>query len=625
MKKWLILGLFWCSALLHGAMLEADKEITMGILPNGMKYYIQENPYPAKTGLFYLRVDSGSSDERDDELGLAHLVEHMAFNGSRDFSKNDLIRNLESFGVLFGADLNAYTTYDSTAYHLKVAIDPKNLDNTFRIFHNWMDGVSFEAEELEKERGVVMAEERTRNTPQYRLFIQRMKQLVAGSIYENRAPIGDMEIIKNVSAKKIKSFYERIYQPRFMSFVAVGDFDKNEIERRIKETFAQVKNTNDYQHPDKTIPVKSGMQLYNYDTSELGIDSVQIAFCDSFRAQKDEESVRETLLNSYITILINQIYQKKNALIKAKFTARPLQYQQMIYSFDANVLQDDFKNSLGDVWGVLEGIRRFGFNQNHFEDAKKTLLGIVRMAYEQSRKRNSENLSKNIIEHIDSDATLLSPLAFRDLRLKLLDEITPKEVNERFRHILNLPAKSISLYSQKGIKLSAQEWKQIQSTATVFNTQESDKILPQSLISTPITPKKILKKELDKKSQITVLTLENGAKVILKPLKMTSSTVLFSAFSPGGTSVLENPRLGSFSVTLPNESGVGDFNAYEMAKIISGKPISYSRFIEPLSHGLRGKSSASDLETLLQAIHLEFSAPRTDPKTLEQIKTKTIE
>ena len=219
--------------------LTQDPAISSGELANGLKYYVKENKQPANSAYFYLVVNIGSTDERENELGLAHFTEHMAFNGSREFNKNELVKKLESLGVAFGADLNAQTSYDQTSYLLEIHVNEQNLKDVFRVFRDWIDGVSFDAAELDKERGIIVEEERARNTPAYRFYIKnRVPELYGDSIYAKRSPIGDMNIVKNVDVATIKGFYERTYQPRFMKFIAVGDFDKKRIEELIKQSFS---------------------------------------------------------------------------------------------------------------------------------------------------------------------------------------------------------------------------------------------------------------------------------------------------------------------------------------------------------------------------------------------------
>ena len=180
--------------------LTQDAAISSGELANGLKYYVKENKQPANSAYFYLVVSIGSTDERENELGLAHFTEHMAFNGSREFSKNELVKKLESLGVAFGADLNAQTSYDQTSYLLEIHVNEQNLKDVFRVFRDWIDGVSFDAAELDKERGIIVEEGRARNTPAYRFYIKnRVPELYGESIYAKRSPIGDMNIVKNNS------------------------------------------------------------------------------------------------------------------------------------------------------------------------------------------------------------------------------------------------------------------------------------------------------------------------------------------------------------------------------------------------------------------------------------------
>ena len=296
----LVMGLF---------ALQNDKDMLNGELKNGLKYYIKENKFPQKTAIFYLVINSGSTDEKDGEQGLAHFLEHMAFNGSRDFSKNELIKQLESLGVKFGADLNAQTSYDQTSYVLTINVNEKNLQDTFKVFSNWIDGVIIDPKELDKERGVIMEEERQRNTPGYRLYLAQTKDIFEGSIYLKRVPIGDMNVIKSVDAKHMQEFYERLYQPRFMSFVAVGDFDKNEIKSLIEKNFSQAKNTNSYIHPEKNISFKSGLNIFNYDSNETGMELVRLSYFDKFSPVVNEADAKRNLEDALIASLINILYQ----------------------------------------------------------------------------------------------------------------------------------------------------------------------------------------------------------------------------------------------------------------------------------------------------------------------------
>ncbi len=626
MMRKILLFLVACIGLFA---LEQDADILSGRLENGLSYYIKENKLPAKTAYFYLIVDSGSTDEATNERGLAHFVEHMAFNGSRDFSKNELIKKLEALGVSFGADLNAQTAYDRTMYKLTIAVNENNLKDVFKVYNNWMDGVSFSPEELQKERGVIIEEERQRNTPEYRLFERQAKDLFKDSAYLDKAPIGDMNIIKSVDAPRIKAFYHKLYQPRFMKFVAVGDFDKREIERLIRQNLSEAKNTNSYSHPDKSIPFRQGLGIYNYDSNETGMNAIRISYFDKHLARVDEVSARRILVDSYITSLLGMLYEQKiaaqNSILRAGFGRPNLQNQQTMYSFETKVTSDDYDAALSDMLSVIKGVERYGFNKEDFNDLKKAFIKSIETRFAQSKTKKSQTYADEIIAALESGSVILSEEESKNLSLKLLNEIGLDEVNAEFRRILNLPDKRVSVFSSKGYKLDEAKFKAYENNVTAYDGHTKDQKVATSLIDDNIAPKAIISKKYDEKHKFYIYTLENNATVILKPLNTRKDVISFAAISRGGTSNLAWPKQGGFATQLSNQSGAGEFNNYQIAKILSDKRISYQKNIDMLTQGYYGGSTPEDLKFLFQAINLEFNSPSADPKILEQIKTRTLD
>ena len=613
----LVMGLF---------ALQNDKDMLNGELKNGLKYYIKENKFPQKTAIFYLVINSGSTDEKDGEQGLAHFLEHMAFNGSRDFSKNELIKQLESLGVKFGADLNAQTSYDQTSYILTINVNEKNLQDTFKVFSNWIDGVKIDPKELDKERGVIMEEERQRNTPGYRLYLAQTKDIFEGSIYLKRVPIGDMNVIKSVDAKHMQEFYERLYQPRFMSFVAVGNFDKNEIKSLIEKSFSQAKNTNSYIHPEKNISFKSGLNIFNYDSNETGMELVRLSYFDKFSPVLNEADAKKNLEDALIASLINMLYEQKNANnssnLSTDFIAQTLQAKQKIYSFETNVLGGDFNASLKDMLGVIKGVKEFGFNKDDFEDVKKAFVANVDAKFKRSKTKKSSAYAGQILNMIENGGFVLSDEDEKKLSLKLLNEITLADVNARFRQILAISDERVRIFSKDGYKLSKDEFLKLFAKAPAYNTSLSASNNDKSLGNENLEPKEISSRSFDEKNGIYTYKMQNGSQVIFKPLATKKDSVLFAAVSKGGTSNLTDPKLGSFAVALTNESGVGKFNNYELSKALNGKIVSYEKGIEALTQGIYGSSSTSDLSSLLAIINLEFNAPRADANVLERIKQR---
>ncbi|QKG29539.1 M16 family metallopeptidase [Campylobacter sp. RM16187] len=609
--------------------LSQDANLTSGTLENGLKYYIKENRLPENKAYFQLVVRAGSADEKPSELGLAHFVEHMAFNGSRDFSKNELIQKLESLGVAFGADLNAYTTYDSTAYMLNIEVNERNLKDVFLVFRNWMDGINFDKDELDKERGVIIEEDRSRNTPEYRLYKLHWDDLLEGSIYASRTPIGDMNIVRNVSVSQMKDFYNRMYQPRLMEFVAVGDFKKDEILDYIKDSFSSVKNTNYGTKANRTIPAKNGLYVYNYDSNETAENSIKISFFDKFSPRQTESQIRKAIINLYISNLINTLYEEKtnreNSIQRAVFTNMPIQAQKTMYSFDMKIIGDKQGDSIKDMLSVINGIKIHGFSQSDFDDEKKNLINIINNRYLQSKSKKSADYLRDIVYALELGNVILSDIDSRNLSLKILNEITLDEVNAEFRRILSLDEKSVSIFSSKGYRLGKEKFEQLANDIKPYTSHLKSFKLPSKLINKEIKPGKIISKKFDEKHKIWSYTLENNATVILKTLKNEKNLISFAAVSKGGVSNLARPQLGEFATTLSNESGAGEFNNYQISKILNGKYLSYQKRISSLSHGFYGKSSTGDIESLMEAIYLEFNSPRVDDDMLKKIKTKRIE
>ncbi|MCR4942474.1 MAG: insulinase family protein [Campylobacter sp.] len=627
MKKILVFLTFFVCLFGEQIALKQDPSILSGELENGLKFYIKENKNPAKTANFFLIINSGSIDEAPNERGLAHFIEHMAFNGSKDFSKNELIKTLEKLGVSFGADLNAYTSYDETGYMLNIATKDENLKKAFKVYRNWIDGLSFDANELEKERGVILAEQRQGDDADYRLYIAQMKDLFANSVYYDKAPIGDTEVIKNTDTARIKGLYEKIYQPRFMSFVAVGDFDKKQIAGLVKANFASAKNTNEYQHPDKSIAFRSGLSVFNYDANETGSDFIRLNLMDKFSPTKTQNDIKSNLLNAIISQLIANLYEQKtaneNSLIKMGFISSPVRDQQRAYAFNARVVNNDFEATFLDMLGVIKGIKEGGFSKADFEDVKKSFKTSFQARYELSKSKKSSDIIEDITTAISLGSVILSDEDSKNISLKILDEITLGDVKKEFDRIMSLDDKRVLVFSSRGFKLDKKGFLALKNKATPYTKHLQNQAIPSSLVDEKsIKDGKILSKIYDKKHKFYRYTLENNATVVLKPTDKKKNFVLFQAVSKGGTSNLKEPKHGGFATNLSNESGAGEFNNYQISKILNGKQLSYEKKINELSQGYYASATTTDIKSLFEAINLEFNSPRLDEKVWQRLKTK---
>ncbi|MGG7090924.1 insulinase family protein [Campylobacter sp. 1BO] len=625
MREILLLLLFFVSLFAF----KQDPDLLSAKLENGLSYYIKQNAKPAKTAHFYLVIDAGSIDEAPNERGLAHFVEHMAFNGSRDFDKNELIKKLESLGVRFGADLNAHTSYDETAYTLEISVNDENLKSAFQVFSNWIDGIKFDPTELEKERGVIIEEERQRNTPRYRLFLQQAKNLYKDSIYFDKFPIGDMNVVKNVDVATIKAFYDRVYQPRNMQFIAVGDFDVKKIEQLIKTHFRAAKNTNNYQIPDKTIPFQNGFNINIYDSKEIGQNSASLVFIDRYEARTNDAVARKILTDAYISSLILSFYDKRQNEstnpLQVSLTRPVIANQKVYYTFGANVLNNDFNASITEINSLIKGIKEHGFSKDDFEIARQNFISLTKTRYKNAKNQKSQNILNAITSSLSNGSTILSEKDSFELNMKLLNEISLDEVMNRFNEITSLNSSELNILATQDFSLLNDEYKSLVLTAKPHNLNTLGKILPKSLATKELKIQKIATKEHNKNGDFWILEFKNGTKVVLKELKTHKNKIELWGISRGGTSNLAQPHKSMYAVQVSNESGAGEFNNYELAKILSGKNISYEKRISELTQGYYGSSSTSDFESLLQAIWLEFNTPRLDENILNQIKTKAID
>jgi zinc protease len=296
-------------------------EVTQGELPNGMKYFIRENAKPENRAELQIVIKAGSVHEDDDQQGLAHFIEHMCFNGTENFPKNDLIKFLESTGMRFGGDVNANTGFDRTYYMLTIPMDKEGLlEKGFQVLEDWLQNVSFDQEELDKERGVIIEEWRSRNNASSRAFEAHFDEIAAGSKYYKRYPIGDTAIIKNAPRDVFVRYYEDWYRPNLSAVIAVGDFDKNEIEKMIKERFGKLKNpANPRKMEEYKIPVKQQSDVSIYTEKELTFPMIQVYL----KHQQDEKilgtykeyrkNVTNTFINQMLNTRIGELTQKADA------------------------------------------------------------------------------------------------------------------------------------------------------------------------------------------------------------------------------------------------------------------------------------------------------------------------
>ncbi|MBI1804163.1 MAG: insulinase family protein [Ignavibacteriae bacterium] len=605
--------------------LPVDTAITTGKLDNGLTYYIKANKKPEKRAELRLVVKAGSILEDDDQRGLAHFCEHMAFNGTLNFKKNELINYLESIGMRFGADVNAYTSFDETVYMLQIPTDtPSVVEKSFDILEDWAHLVSFDDDEIEKERGVVIEEWRLGRGAAARMRDKQFPILFKDSRYAERLPIGQKSILDSFRHETLRRFYRSWYRPDLMAVVAVGDFEKPEIEKLIKKHFSGIESLRAkkervyYPVPDHD------ETLYSIATdSEATLSSVSIDWLravDSGNTERDyRRSLVEGMYNSMLNDRLNELTKKPDPpFLFASSSNGRLVRTKSDYGLEAGVKDNGILRGMEAILAEAYRVRKFGFTQSELDRQKKEMLRGIERTYAERDKTESSSFAAEYIRNFLTNESIPGIAFEYALYKKYVPTIVLEEVNQlastwmvdKNRVVLvNAPAKS-------GVAAPKQE-----ELSAVFDSVVKRDIQPytENIANVPLVdelphPGTIRDESRIPELGVTQWDLSNGIRVVLKPTDFKNDEVIFTAFSPGGTSLVPDsnyiPAITAASII--DQGGLGKFDEITLQKMLSGKIAGASPFIGEMEEGLSGGASPQDLETMFQLIYLSFTAPRMD-------------
>ena len=621
-----------CLALAQDAALTqpmpVDPAITMGKFPNGLRYYIRPNRKPEKRAELRLVVKAGSILEDDDQRGLAHFVEHMAFNGTKNFPKHELVSFIESLGMRFGADLNAFTSFDETVYILQVPTDkPEMVERAFQVLEDWAHNVTFDPAEIEKERGVVMEEWRLGRGAGTRTTEKLFPIVFKGSRYANRLPIGLPEIIQNGKPERIKQFYADWYRPDLMAVVAVGDFDKAVIERLIAAHFSSIPTLkNPKERATFDVPDRPDIGFGIFTDKETTTSSVEIDTILPARTQGSVGVYRQKIVDRLFSAMLNarfaEMTQKPDAPFVLGFTGRGsfLARTKEIAFLTALVKEDGIERGLNAILMEAERVARFGFTETELARQKASILrSYERLAVEKENVQSSSKANEYVRNFL-TDETLPSADDEYALHKRFLPEITLTEINKLAREwypttnrnrmvVVSAPQKP-GLVIPDEAKLAA-----VIKAGTPSDLKPYvDTVASAALLEALPTGGKIVNATIKENAGLTIWELSNGVKVVLKPTTFRADEILFRATSPGGTSLASDADFitASTATQLVTAGGVAKFSAIDLGKMLAGKVASATPFIGELEEGLSGASSRKDLETMFQLIYLRFTQPRAD-------------
>jgi len=605
--------------------LKIDSGILHGQFDNGLTYYIRENRKPEKRAELRLVVKAGSILEDDDQQGLAHLVEHMAFNGTKSFPKNELINFLEKEGIKLGPDVNAYTSFDETVYMLQIPTDTAQfVAKAFKILQEWAGSVTFDSTEIDKERGVVGEEWRLGLGAGMRIQMKHWPSLFYKSKYALRMTIGKKEVIDTASYETLRRFYRDWYRPELMAVIAVGDFDKTRIYNLIKEDFAPLINRRParerltYTLPDHSEPLVSIAT-----DQELPRSSVTVFFKRDEEKEKTAGDYRRTIVQTLYDQMLNERYDERLQKANPPFISAGTGNQRFIggkqaYILNAQVKEDSILPGLNALMMEAYRVRRYGFSQTELDRIKKEMLRWMESAYNERDKSESKDFADELTRNYLIDEPVPGIETEFAAYKQYLPGITLGEVNELSKVLLTTINRvaTVSAPQKESVKVPTKA-----EVLAVLNSASSrdyqpylDQTTTEPLISKLPEPGSIVKENKYESLNVTEWTLSNGARIVLKPTDFKNDEILFSAYSSGGTSIAGDQDFMSaqYAPTAVSASGLGDFDAVALQKKLAGKIVHISPTIGELSEGFNGNASPEDMETLFQLVYLYFTAERSD-------------
>lgn len=617
--------------------LPSDPAVVEGALDNGLRYFVRENGQPENRALLRLVVNVGSILEDEDQLGLAHFVEHMAFNGTRNFEKQALVDYMESIGMEFGPHVNAYTSFDETVYMLQVPMDdPEALGTALQILEDWASALLFDPEEVDKERGVVIEEWRGRRGASARMQDQQLPVLFEGSLYAERLPIGKPEVLETAPVDALRRYYQDWYRPSLMAVVAVGDFDGARVEAMIKEQFAGLQDPSD-PRPRTTaeVPIDHPPRMVIATDPEAPQSQVSVLYKQSPRGYRTVGDFRRSLVRSlYSGMLVsrfNELRQQADPPFLFAFAGRGSFVRGVdVSQLVAYVPEGGVERGLDALLTEAERVARHGFTESELERLKTNMLRSYEQRYAERDNQESRSLAGAYVNAFLEGRAYTTPEVRKTLADQLMPGITLDEVNALASERLSEEGRVVLVDApdKEGLETPTEA-----DLGEVFAAVEAKQIDPyeDAALDAPLVPElpvgsSVASVEAVDEVGITVWTLENGVRVVLKPTDFKDDEIRFSATSPGGSSLVTDEmyeRIG-YASSIVSAGGVGEFDQIALTKKLAGKAATVRPTIGSLTEGITGSASPKDLETAFQLMYLYFVAPRRDENAFEAFKARQI-
>jgi zinc protease len=629
---------FLMSANAYAQNIPMDASVKTGTLPNGMKYYIKKNTLPEKKVDFRLAINAGSILEDENQRGLAHFMEHMNFNGTKNFPDNKLVDFLQSIGVKFGQHLNAYTSFDETVYMLPVPLDkPGNLDAGLKVMEDWAFNATLSDEQINKERGVVLEELRLGLGADKRMSDKYLPKLLYNSQYANRLPIGKKEVLENFKPEVIRQFHKDWYRPDLMAIVVVGDINVDEVEKKIKDNFSKYKN------PSRPKERKT-FDLPNHKETLVAVETdpdatnsmVQFIIKDADAYQPDVtvEQYNQSLLEQITTTMLNNRLGELVNSANPPFTYGSVYhggtYARSKEGFQGFAMVKDGNqlNALKVLLEETERAKRFGFTQTELDRAKAQVMSNIERTYNNRDKTESDVLVDEYVRNFLEQEPMPGIVWEYEDTKKFLPTVTLAQTNEVIKKFVKDDSRVVVITGPKKDNI------QMPTEAMVMNTFETVKMVDlkpyqekatiKNLVKPFKSEGKIAKTETDARLGTTTWTLSNGAKVTFKKTDFKDDEIVFTARSMGGSSLIsdEDFRKTQFAFPALSEAGVNGFSKADLTNYLAGKQANVNAMVGPYYEGISGRTNQKDLGTAMELMYAYFTGLNYSQDAFNAYKTK---
>ncbi|MFI3306130.1 MAG: insulinase family protein [Rikenellaceae bacterium] len=624
------------------ATIANDPALRRGKLPNELTYYIRHNAKPKGQADFYIVSDVGAIQESDDQQGLAHFIEHMAFNGTRDLPGKMAIDYLESIGVKFGANLNAYTSWDNTVYMMKDLPTAREsaVDTALLILQNWAAFIEPHKEEIDKERGVIKEELRTRDGAAWRSTMTLIEALGRDTKYEERNLIGTLEGLDSFEAESLTSFYHTWYRPEHQAIIIVGDIEVDHVEERVKELFGEIPSS-PADAPQKDV-------IYTVDNSEPIIEIftdpeqtyTEIQYIMKRRAREKSENATITTEREILTENLISLMQQERLNEVAKMVDSPILRGYMYFggigiiptltttSYYVYCDEDESEAALQEIVTQMERVRRYGFGNSELLRAKQNMLSGIERSYANRDDQKNNSYVTRYIDNFRFGVAIPSAEEEYLIDNRLLEDITLDEINAAIEALYPTDNQVVMLSIPQKETLTPPTEERI---AEIIETTLSSEIEPlkreeqiRELISddTTLEGSEIVAESYNSEYDTTEWILSNGVTVVVKPTSYKADEVIMQGVSRGGRSLLPDSlyQVGGFVSRVLSQSGVGEFSDIELDRALAGKIAYVTTNISDYTQSIGGSCSPNDIETMMELLYLRFCTPRYSEDDFEVVR-----